>query len=170
MPTGHRAAETKLALARLRNVSVNSELADRIPPVELCGAGFGRVLFSLIRDNIWLVRSAHTTGNEAMSSALLEAGRAHPRRLACPLPESAMVHTKTPILVEHPQGDPRVNTELVGVVKPDVYIAAPVYVWQVPVALLHADAPTNSVMSAPRIATYSACSPRDWARSWNATS
>jgi DNA-binding CsgD family transcriptional regulator len=142
VPPGHRAAETKRALARLRNVSANSELADRIP-VELCGAGFGRVLFSLIRDNMWLVRSAHATGDEAMSTALLEAGRAHPRRLACPLPESAMVQAKTPILVERPQGDPRVNTELVGVVKPAVYIAAPVYVWQAPVALLHADAPTE---------------------------
>lgn len=142
VPPGHRAAETKLALARLRNVSVNSELADRIP-VELCGAGFGRVLFSLIRDNMWLVRSAHATGDEELSIALLEAGRAHPRRLACPLPESAMVQAKTPILVERPQGDLRLNTELVDVVKPAVYIAAPVYVWQAPVALLHADAPTE---------------------------
>ena len=54
-----------------------------------------------------------------------------------------MVHAKTPILVEHPQCDPRVNTDLVDVVKPNVYIAAPVYVWQAPVALLHADAPTE---------------------------
>lgn len=142
VPLNHRAAKTKLALARLRNVSANNELADRIP-VELCGAGFGRVLFSLIRHNVWLVRSAHASGDEAMITALLEAGRAHPRRLACPLPESAMVHTKTPILVDRPQCDPRVNTELVDVVKPNVYIAAPVYVWQAPVALLHADAPTE---------------------------
>ena len=142
VPPSRRAAATKLALASLRSVSSNSELADRIP-VELCGAGFGRVLFSLIRHNVWLVRSAHATGDEAMISALLEAGRAHPRRLACPLPESAMIQAKTPILVEHPQSDPRVNTNLVDVVKPDVYIAAPVYVWQAPVALLHADAPTE---------------------------
>lgn len=77
-------------------------------------------------------------------TALLEVGRAHPRRLAGPLPESAMVHAKTPILVEHPQSDPRVNTKLVEVAKPNAYIAAPVYVWQSPVALLHADAPTES--------------------------
>jgi DNA-binding CsgD family transcriptional regulator len=132
-----------LALARLRSVSANSELADRIP-VELCSAGFGRVLFSLIRHNMWLVRSAHATVDEATMTALLEVGRAHPRRLAGPLPESAMVHAKTPILVEHPQSDPRVNTKLVEVAKPNAYIAAPVYVWQTPVALLHADAPTES--------------------------
>lgn len=55
-----------------------------------------------------------------------------------------MVHAKTPILVEHPQSDPRVNTRLVDIVKPNAYIAAPVYVWQNPVALLHADAPAES--------------------------
>jgi DNA-binding CsgD family transcriptional regulator len=143
VPAVHRTAATKLALARLRSISANSELADRIP-VELCGAGFGRVLFSLIRHNTWLVRSAHATGDEATMAELLEVGRAHPRRLAGTLPETAMVHTKAPILVEHPQSDPRVNTKLVEVVKPNAYIAAPVYVWQTPVALLHADAPTES--------------------------
>ncbi len=135
-----RTSATKEALARLRGISTNNELADRIP-VELCQAGFGRVLFSLIQQNTWMVRSAHTTGDEALMAALLEAGRANPRRLCRPLPESAMVRTKSPILVERPQTDPRVNSPLVAVVKPNVYVAAPVYVWQTPVALLHADAP-----------------------------
>ena len=121
----------------------NTELADRIP-VELCRAGFGRVLFSLIQNNNWMVRSAHVTGDDAMSSALLQAGRAHPRRLCQPLPESAMVRNKTPILVDRPQSDPRVNAELVAVAKPEVYVAAPVYVWQTPVGLLHADAPSDA--------------------------
>lgn len=135
-----RAAATREALQRLRAVSSNAELADRIP-VELCRAGFGRVLFSLIRRNIWMVRSAHTTGDEEVIAALLRAGRAHPRRLSKPLPERAMVASKTPILVARPQSDPRVNGPLVAAVKPDVYIAAPVYLWQTPAALLHADAP-----------------------------
>lgn len=139
-PIVSRTIATKEALARLRGVSSNNELADRIP-VELCQAGFGRVLFSLIQQNTWMVRSAHTTGDEALTAALLEAGRAHPRRLSRPLPESAMVRTKSPILVERPQTDPRVNSPLVAVVKPNVYVAAPVYMWQTPVALLHADAP-----------------------------
>lgn len=138
-----RTTATKEALARLRRVGNNTELADLIP-VELCRAGFGRVLFSLIQNNNWVARSAHVTGDEALSSALVEAGRAHPRRLCQPLPENAMVRNKTPILVEHPQSDPRVNTELVAVAKPAVYIAAPVYLWQTPVALLHADAPSET--------------------------
>ena len=89
-PLVPRTVATKEALARLRRIVSNTELADRIP-VELCRAGFGRVLFSLIQNNNWMVRSAHVTGDDAMSSALLQAGRAHPRRLCQPLPESAMV-------------------------------------------------------------------------------
>jgi len=137
-----RSATTKGALARLRTVSSNHELADRIP-VELCRAGFGRVLFSLIRQNTWVVRSAHTPADAQMAATLLEVGRANPRRLTRPLPESAMLHTRQPILIEHPQSDPRVNTPLVAVVRPDVYVAAAVHIWETPVALLHADAPTG---------------------------
>ena len=67
-PTVSRTIATKEALARLRGVSTNSELADRIP-VELCQAGFGRVLFSLIQQNTWMVRSAHAIGEEALMTA-----------------------------------------------------------------------------------------------------
>jgi DNA-binding CsgD family transcriptional regulator len=143
VPPARRPAATSDALARLRGVNTNGELAERIP-VELCRAGFGRVLFSLVRHNMWLVRSAHTTGDTALTAALLKVGRAHPRRICQPLPESSMLRAKAPILVNRPQSDPRVNAPLVAVVKPEVYIAAPVYLWQSPVALLHADAPTES--------------------------
>ncbi|MCX2932370.1 LuxR C-terminal-related transcriptional regulator [Mycobacterium sp. CVI_P3] len=120
----------------------NSDLADRIP-VELCEAGFGRVLFSLIRRNTWLVRSAHTTDDTQLAARLLEVGRAHPRRLCRPLPESAMLLTKEPILVDHPLSDPRVNTRLVDVVQSHAYVAAAVHIWETPVALLHADVTTD---------------------------
>ncbi|WP_286141854.1 helix-turn-helix transcriptional regulator [Mycobacterium sp. M26] len=142
VPRSSRAGATQTALARLRGVSSNHDLADRIP-AELCRAGFGRVLFSLIRQNTWLVRSAHTPADAHLAATLLEVGRANPRRLCRPLPESAMLHSRQPILVEHPQSDPRVNSRLVAVVKPDVYVAAAVHVWDTPVALLHADAPTH---------------------------
>lgn len=131
------------ALARLRRLSNNTELADRLP-LELCRAGFARVLFSRIQRNMWVVRSAHAAGDADLTDTLLRVGRAHPRRLCAPLPESTMVRDKAPILVTDPQSDPHVNTDLVAVVKPDVYIAAPIYVWQTPVGLLHADAPSES--------------------------
>lgn len=137
-----RATATKEALARLRGVSSNHDLADQIP-VELCRAGFGRVLFSLIRQNTWCVRSAHTVGDAQLAATLLEVGRAHPRRLRGPLPESTMLRTRQPILVDHPLADPRVNSRLVAVVRSDVYVAAAVHIWDTPVALLHADAPSD---------------------------
>jgi DNA-binding CsgD family transcriptional regulator len=130
-------------LGRLRQLTNNTEVAERLP-LELCRSGFSRVLFSLIRGNMWVVRSAHIAGDDDLTATLLRVGRAHPRRLCQPLPESTMVRDRAPIMVTDPQSDPRVNTELVDIVKPNVYIAAPVYVWQTPVALLHADAPTES--------------------------
>ncbi|HRD10835.1 MAG TPA: response regulator transcription factor [Mycobacterium sp.] len=142
LPQTTRATATKEALARLRRVSSNHDLADRVP-AELCRAGFGRVLFSLIRQNTWFVRSAHTVGDAQMAATLLEVGRANPRRLRGPLPESAMLRTRQPILVEDPLSDPRVNSRLVAVVKSNVYVAAAVHIWDTPVALLHADAPTD---------------------------
>lgn len=142
LPTASRTTATKEALGRLRAVVSNHDLADRVP-AELCRAGFGRVLFSLIRQNTWLVRSAHTVGDPQLAANLLEVGRAHPRRLRGPLPESAMLRTRKPILVDHPLSDPRVNSRLVAVVKSNVYVAAAVHIWDTPVALLHADAPTD---------------------------
>lgn len=131
------------ALSRLRRLSDNTELAEQLPR-ELCAVGFSRVLYSRIQHNMWVVRSAYIAGDADLTATLLRVGRAHPRRLCPPLPESLMVRDKAPILVTDPQSDPRVNTDLVQVVKPNVYVAAPVYVWQVPVALLHADAPSDS--------------------------
>ncbi|WP_083743393.1 LuxR family transcriptional regulator [Mycobacterium rhizamassiliense] len=93
---------------------------------------------------MWVVHSAHFPGDADLTNTLLRVGRAHPRRLCQPLPESAMVRDKAPILVTDPQSDPRVNTDLVAIAKPDVYVAAPVYIWQTPVALVHADAPSES--------------------------
>jgi DNA-binding CsgD family transcriptional regulator len=130
-------------LSRLRQVTDNTELAERLP-LELCRAGFSRVLFSRIHRNMWVVRSAHIAGNADLTDTLLRVGRAHPRRLCAPLPESTMVRNKAPILVTDPQSDPRVNIDLVAVVRPDVYVAAPIYIWQTPVGLLHADAPSES--------------------------
>lgn len=143
VPPNGRPKAAKDALARLRRLSDNTQLAERLP-LELCRAGFGRVLFSRIQNNMWMVRSAHLVGDAELTATLLRVGRAHPRRLCSPLPESAMVRNMAPILVTDPQSDPRVRTDLVDIVKPSAYVAAPVYVWQTPIALLHADAPSES--------------------------
>lgn len=136
------AAVIKEALARLRLVFDNAEFAERIPR-EVHRIGFARVLFSYVWDNTWFVRSAYADNNE-LADTMLQVGRAHPRMLRRPLPESDMVRSGAPILVENPQSDPRVHLQLVAVTKPNAYVAAPVYAWQTPVGLLHADAPTEA--------------------------
>ena len=63
----------------------NAELAERLP-IELCRAGFGRVLFSRIERNMWVVRSAHIAGDPDLTATLL-AGR--PRASATTVPAPA---------------------------------------------------------------------------------
>jgi DNA-binding CsgD family transcriptional regulator len=132
----------KEALARLRLVFGNSELAERIPG-EVHRMGFTRILFSYIRHNTWFVRSAYAADDNQLADTMLRVGRAHPRRLRRPLPECEMVRNGSPILIENPRTDPRLHSELVAVTNPKAYVAAPVYAWQTPVGLLHADAPTE---------------------------
>ena len=132
----------KATLARLRLVFDNSELAERIPG-EVHQMGFTRILFSDIRHNTWVVRSAYAAEDDELADTLLQVGRAHPRKLRLPLPECEMVRNGSAILIEDPQSDPRVHSELVAVTNPKAYVAAPVYAWQTPVGLLHADAPTE---------------------------
>jgi DNA-binding CsgD family transcriptional regulator len=142
VPSPATVSVAKEALARLRLVFTNSELADRIP-YEVHRMGFTRILFSYIRHNTWFVRSAYAADDDSLADTMLQVGRAHPRRLRRPLPECEMVRSGSPILIENPRSDPRLHSELVAVTNPKAYVAAPVYAWQMPVGLLHADAPTE---------------------------
>jgi DNA-binding CsgD family transcriptional regulator len=110
----------------------------------LCRIGFGRVVFSRIQGNMSVARSAHIAGDADLTAAPPRVGRAHPQRVWQCLPEGAGARDKGPIPVTDPQSDPRVDGKPVGIVTPNCRITAPVYVWQTPVALLHADVPTES--------------------------
>jgi DNA-binding CsgD family transcriptional regulator len=124
-------------------VYANFELAERIPG-EVHRMGFSRILFSYIRHNTWCVQSAYVVDDDDLADTMLQVGRAHPRRLRRPLPECEMVRSGSPILIENPRSDTRLHSELVEVTKPNAYVAAPVYASQMPVGLLHADAPTEA--------------------------
>ena len=132
----------KEALTRLRSILDNTEIAERIPH-EVHRMGFARILFSCVWHNTWMVRSAYAVDDDDLAATMLRVGREHPRSLRRPLPECEMVRNGSPILVEDPQSDPRVHTQLVAITKPNAYVAAPVYAWRTPVGLLHADAPTE---------------------------
>lgn len=136
-PTGNTDAAPG-ALARLRAVRNNSQLADRIP-AELRREGFQRILFSTVQDNSWRIRSAYVGDDAILADALVRISQERPRQLGEPLPEWSMLRNRRPILIHDAQKDPRVHAELAAAVKSTAYVAAPVYVWDEPFALLHAD-------------------------------
>jgi len=108
--SGARSAAAKDALAQLRSLRNNADLAECIP-VELSRAGFGRVSFSCFTHTMWVLGSDQTPPADGSTETLLDAGRAHPRQHCGPLPDSTPAQT----------------------------VAAPVYVWQIAVGRLHAD-------------------------------
>ena len=126
------------ALSALRNASSASVLAERAP-VEVRRIGFRRALFSRIDQGNWLARSAFAIDDPDFSGAMVEIGRANPRRLNGPLLESDMVRRCVPMVISDPQSNPRVHTEFIRFTGTTSYVAAPVLAWGEPVAMIHAD-------------------------------
>jgi hypothetical protein len=96
------AAGAREALSALRNAPSASALAERAP-IEARRIGFRRALFSKIEQGTWLARSGFSVSDPDFGQALVEVGRAHPRRLMGPLLESEMVRRCTPMVICDPQ-------------------------------------------------------------------
>ncbi len=131
------------AVSSLRNAPSASALAERAP-VEVRRIGFRRALFSRIEQGTWLARSGFAIDDPEFGSALVEVGRAHPRRLNGPLLESEMVRRCAPIVISDAQTNPRVHTEFIRFTGTRSYVAAPVLAWGEPVAMIHADRDIDS--------------------------
>lgn len=104
-----RSAAARDALAQLRSLLNNADLAECIP-IELSRAGFGRVSLLCFDHTMWVAGSDQPPPADRSAETLFEAGRTHQGLHCKPLP-----------------GTPSQNG------------AAPVYVWQTAVGLLHAD-------------------------------
>lgn len=130
------------ALATLRNATTTAALIERAP-IEARRIGFRRALFSEIEQGTWLARTAFATDDPDFATELVAVGRANPRRLNGPLVESEMVRRCTPVVVTDAQSNPRVHLQLVHYAETRSYVAAPVLVWGVPVAMVHADRDTD---------------------------
>lgn len=131
------------AVSALRNAPSASALAERAP-VEVRRIGFRRALFSRIEQGTWLARSGFAIDDPEFGGALVEIGRAHPRRLNGPLLESEMVRRGAPIVISDPQTNPRVHAEFIRYTGTTSYVAAPVLAWGETVAMIHADRDTDS--------------------------
>jgi DNA-binding CsgD family transcriptional regulator len=130
------------ALATLRNATTTSALSERAP-IETRRIGFRRALFSRIEKGTWMPRTAFAADDPDFAVELVAVGQANPRRLNGPLVESEMVRRRTPLVVTDPQSNPRVHLQLVRYAETRSYVAAPVLVWGVPVAMVHADRDTD---------------------------
>ncbi len=130
------------AVNMLRGAVSAAVLAERAP-IEAQRMGFTRVLFSGIRHGTWFACSAFAGADEELAESMVSVGLANPRRLSCPLLESEMVRRGVPILVRDAQSNPHVHPELVAVTKTTSYVAAPVFSWGTPIALVHADRDTD---------------------------
>ena len=130
------------ALATLRNATSTAALTERAP-IEVSRIGFRRALYSGIEKGTWMARTAFAAGDPDFAAELVAVGRANPRRLNGPLVESAMVRRRTPVVVSDAQSNPRVHLQLVRCAETTSYVAAPVLVWGVPVAMVHADRDTD---------------------------
>lgn len=133
-----RLASVQNAINGLRGATSAAALVERVP-TEVYRMGFSRVLFSRIRNGMWLTCSAFAGADLELPLKMVEAGLAHPRQLAGPLVESDMVRRGAPILVTDPQTHPGVHPELLEAVQTPAYVAAPVFSWGKPIGLVHAD-------------------------------
>lgn len=131
------------AVAALRSAPSASALAERAP-IEVRRIGFRRALFSRIEQGTWLARSGFAIDDPEFGGAMVEIGRAHPRRLNGPLLESEMVRRGAPIVISDPQSNPRVHAEFIRYTGTTSYVAAPVLAWGEPVAMIHADRDVDS--------------------------
>jgi DNA-binding CsgD family transcriptional regulator len=139
------AAGAREALSALRNAPSASALAERAP-IEARRIGFRRALFSKIEQGTWLARAGFSVSDPDFGQALVDIGRAHPRRLMGPLLESEMVRRCTPMVICDPQSNPRVHAEFIRFTDTSSYVAAPVLAWGEPVAMIHADRDTDSAV------------------------
>jgi len=103
-------------------------------------------LFSNIEQGTWLARSGFSVSDPDFGQALVDIGRAHPRRLMGPLLESEMVRRCTPMVISDPQSNPRVHAEFIRFTDTASYVAAPVLAWGEPVAMIHADRDVDSAV------------------------
>jgi DNA-binding CsgD family transcriptional regulator len=139
------AAGAREALCALRNAPSASALAERAP-IEARRIGFRRALFSKIERGTWLARSGFSVSDPDFGQAIVEVGRAHPRRLMGPLLESEMVRRCAPMVICDAQSNPRVHAEFIRFTETVSYVAAPVLAWGEPVAMIHADRDVDSAV------------------------
>ena len=105
------------ALARLAELGPVTEIVDRGALEAGAAVDLDRVVLSRVADGALLAEAVHWREDPGMAATTLALLREGPVRLDYPLIESEMVRRRRPLLVEHPEADPRgrpANAALIG--------------------------------------------------------
>lgn len=130
--------DLRAGLVRLRSAGTVADLVNQVP-VELNRLGYQRSLFCRLSGPNWSPRSAFAHADPQLAHDLVEIGTAVPGQLGRELPETEVVRTRTPVLVEDAQHNPRVHHRLINLARTRDYVVAPLIGRGEVIGLLHAD-------------------------------
>lgn len=130
--------ELQQCLARLRSANSIADLVEQVP-VEINRLGYRRALFSRLSGPDWRPSSAFAHADPQLAHDLVEVGTAVPGQLGRELPETEVVRTRAPVLVEDAQHNPRVHHRLINLARTRDYVVAPLISRGEVIGFVHAD-------------------------------
>ena len=109
-------------------------------PLEACAAvDLDRVVLSRVADGALLAEAVHWREDPGMAATTLALLREGPVRLDYPLIESEMVRRRRPLLVEHPEADPRGRPANAAIIGWRDFVASPILLEGRVTGFLHGD-------------------------------
>jgi DNA-binding CsgD family transcriptional regulator len=105
------------ALRRLADVGPVTEIVDRGALEAATAVDLDRVVLSRVADGALLAEAVYWRDDPSLAATTLALLREGPVRLDYPLIESEMVRRRRPLLIEHPDADPRgrpANAAIIG--------------------------------------------------------
>ncbi|WP_246536349.1 LuxR C-terminal-related transcriptional regulator [Saccharopolyspora endophytica] len=135
--------ELQQCLARLRSANAVADLVEQVP-VEINRLGYRRALFSRLTGPDWRPSSAFAYADPQLAHDLVEVGTAVPGQLGRELPETEVVRTRAPVLVEDAQHNPRVHHRLINLARTRDYVVAPLISRGEVIGFVHADQHVDS--------------------------
>lgn len=141
--------ELQHSLARMRSATSLAGLVDQVP-VEINRLGYRRALFSRLSGPEWSPSSAFAHADPQLAHDLVEVGTEVPGQLGRELPETEVVRTRAPVLVDDAQHNPRVHHRLINLARTRDYVVAPLISHGEVIGFVHAD----QYMGSPHVTAF----------------
>lgn len=127
-------------LARLRMVTDQNDLLQKVCEAAVSACGFERVMLSRVDDDEWRPWRSHSTKMGEAELAFREWIKDAPRiQLSHMVLESELVRRREPVIVMDAATDPRVYASMTEASALSSYVAAPIVAGDRVIGLLHAD-------------------------------